>query len=91
MKSISQNKFEEELKTYFKPTLVSSITNLHKNEELHKKKIVKIQLQRDKGKIKTVSEAQKKFQQENENTVYERMQRDLEQRRVREKKRMQLK
>lgn len=91
MKILRINKLESELKTYFKPTLVSNINNLHKNEERHKKKIVKIQLQRDKSKIKTVSELNKKFQQENQNTVYERMQRDLEQRRVREKKRMQLK
>ena len=85
------HKFEEEIKSYFKPNLVSNINKLHINEERNKKKIVKVQLQRDKSKIKTIAEAEKKFNQENKNTVYERMQKDLELRRVREKKRMQLK
>ena len=91
MRMINKYKFEAELKTYFKPKLVSDLNKLHKNEDLNKKKIVKIQLQRDKSKIKSIAEVEQKFQQENKNTVYERMQRDLQHRRAREKKRNQLK
>lgn len=82
---------EEELKTYFTPRITPGTTELFSSVERHKKKIIKIELQRENNKAVKIANAQKQFEAENKNTVFLRMQNDVKQRKEREAKRKQLK
>mmetsp|Transcript_11824 Transcript_11824/g.13425 ORF Transcript_11824/g.13425 Transcript_11824/m.13425 type:complete len:768 (-) Transcript_11824:17-2320(-) len=87
----NSRKREAELKTFFKPTLVAETTNLFRNDSKIKNKLVKVQLQKEQKKKNEIKRIQNRFDVENQNNVYHRMQKDLEQRRVREEKRANLK
>lgn len=87
-------KFEAELKTYFKPQILNSYKsweNLKKNEDKINQKRVKVELKREMNRNQAMVNTERRFEQENKNTVYARMQKDLSERRHREGKRNQLK
>ena len=85
---------ENELKSLFKPKILQSVKsweNLKRNEDKINKKISL----KDKVRVEKVREAvinqEIRFEKDNKNTVYLRMQNDLEKRRERERKRRKLK
>ena len=85
---------ENELKSLFKPKILQSAKsweNLKRNEDKINKKISL----KDKVRVEKVREAvinqEIRFEKDNKNTVYLRMQNDLEKRRERERKRRKLK
>jgi hypothetical protein len=89
-----KNKIENELKSYFKPQILSSTKsweNLKKNEYKINKRIDKKEMEKAQRAKQLAEKSKERFYNENQNTVYSRMESDLEQRRERERKRRQLK
>lgn len=87
-------KTEAELKTFFKPQILSSVKsweNLKKVDMKNEQKRVKADLRKEQKKIHAMKTVHRRFENENKGTVYGRMQSDLEMRRERERKRRQLK
>ena len=83
-------KIEVELKSMFKPNLISDLSKLHKLEKQYKSKVEKTNLQKELAKVKTNNQNQQ-ASKKTKDSVYERMQKDLNERRLRNKNRAQLK
>ena len=90
MKKKMLNKLEIELKSMFRPNLKieNKVTN---KKELKNNKEIKSKLQQEMTKAKLVAANQHKSKGMKNKGVYERMQKDLEERKVRNKNRMMLK
>lgn len=87
-------KTEAELKQYFRPQVMNSQKSwetLKKVDQKNEQKRIKVQLKKEEQRIKRYDMYEKQFELENKNTVYQRMQNDLEARRDRERKRRLLK
>jgi hypothetical protein len=87
-------KFEAELKTYFKPqtlTSAKSWENLKKNEKRINSRMARDEQQKQEKRQKAIDSSKERFLASNKNTVYQRMQYDLDERKGRDKKRKQLK
>ena len=87
-------KDDEEVKGYFRPQVLSSCTSwdrLKRNEKKINTRIMSREKKRIEQAQKAVINQEKRFEKDNKNTVYARMQNDLEKRRERERKRRQLK
>ena len=85
---------EKQLKTYFRPRVMKSQKsweNIKKIDNKIQQKRIKVELKREQNREYRLNTYEKRFELENKGTVYQRMQKDLEGRRERSRKRSLLK
>lgn len=90
----NQAKEEEKIKEYFRPKVMQSCQSWERLKQIEDKikKNIKIKEVKRRQKVdEAISNQEQRFINENKNTVYARMQEDLEFRRDRDRKRRQLK